>query len=376
MSSIPLRLAVQQRILPTYRVPFFEALAAACQGGLSVFAGRARRDEAVEEANRLETAHLTPARNVHLFGGDFYLCWQAGLRQWLANWSPDVLIVEANPRYLATPAAMRWMRTRRRPVIGWGLGAPVVGGAAAGLRNLFRHRFLHHFDALLTYSRQGAAEYVAAGFNPERIFVAPNAVTARPLQPPPLRPPRFDQQGAVVLFTGRLQARKRIDVLLRACACLPAELQPRLWIVGDGPARPQLEALAQQVYPPAKFFGSRHGDDLHPLLQAADLFVLPGSGGLAVQQAMASALPVIVAEADGTQGDLVRQCNGWLVTPGDLEALVNALRQALQTPEPLRRMGNESYRIVTEEINLERMVEVFAHAIRSVLPQTASPQEN
>ena len=38
----------------------------------------------------------------------------------------------------------------------------------------------------------------------------------------------------------------------------------------------------------------------------ADLFVLPGTGGLAVQEAMSYALPVIVAKGDGTQEDLVR----------------------------------------------------------------------
>ncbi|MDZ4158797.1 MAG: glycosyltransferase family 4 protein [Anaerolineaceae bacterium] len=367
MNAIPVRLGLQQRVLPVYRVPFFEALASACERGLSVFAGKARKEEAVEEADQLQSARLVRGHNLHLFGGRYYLCWQGGLFDWLADWSPDVLILEANLRYLRATAATRWMHARRRPVIGWGLGAPPTRGAFSALVEAYRLRFLRRFDALITYSQAGAAEYIAAGYPPERIFVAPNAATPKPIHPPPQRPPRFSQQGAVVLFIGRLQARKRIDLLLRACASLPSERQPRLWIVGDGPCRPELEALAQQTYPRAEFFGARHGRELDPLLQSADLFVLPGSGGLAVQQAMSQALPVMVAEADGTQADLVRPQNGWLLPPGDLQALTDRLQEALSDPVRLRRMGSESYRIAAEEINIERMVQVFELAIRTVI---------
>jgi glycosyltransferase involved in cell wall biosynthesis len=153
---------------------------------------------------------------------------------------------------------------------------------------------------------------------------------------------------------------------LHACASLPEELKPRLVIVGDGPERPALEALSRQVYPPAEFPGAQRGAGLEGWFQAADLFVLPGTGGLAVQQAMAYGLPVIVAQGDGTQDDLARPGNGWLIPPDDLPALAAALRQALSDPARLRRMGRESYRIVVEEINLESMTEVFLRAARLV----------
>ncbi len=173
-----------------------------------------------------------------------------------------------------------------------------------------------------------------------------------------------------MLFVGRLQKRKRIDFLLQACAALPAELQPRLWVVGDGPARGEFEAVARDVYPQAKFTGSRHGEELAGIFRQADLFVLPGSGGLAVQQAMSYGLPVIVAEGDGTQDDLVRPKNGWLLPPDDQPALQaaleTALQMALQDPAALRRMGEASYRLVVEEVNLEKMAEAFVMAANGV----------
>jgi glycosyltransferase involved in cell wall biosynthesis len=294
-----------------------------------------------------------------------YQCWQPNLLEWLGNWDPDVLIVEANPRYRCTPGAIRWMHKRQRPVIGWGLGAPPLRGALGAWRRRSRRAFLLSMDAIIAYSQRGAGQYQVLGFPSQRIYVAPNAVSPRPVDPPPERPPEFmGRPGA--LFVGRLQSRKRIDNLLYACAALPQALQPRLWVVGDGPARAEFEVLAGEVYPPAEFLGALYGAELGAYFKAADLFVLPGTGGLAVQQAMAYALPVIVAQGDGTQDDLVRPHNGWQVPPDDVEALTGALRQALSDPARLRVMGAASYQIVYHEVNLGRMVQVFIEAAQAV----------
>jgi len=74
-----------------------------------------------------------------------------------------------------------------------------------------------------------------------------------------------------------------------------------------------------------------------------------------------------VAKGDGTQDDLVRPENGWQVPPGDYGALVATMREALSDVGRLRQMGKESFRIVSEEINLEKMVEVFVDALNSIL---------
>ena len=231
---IPLRLGLVQRVLPAYRVPFFDTLARVCSGGLGLFAGQPRPSEMIETGAQPQSAQLFTARNRHLLSGSFYLCWQSGLLDWLNRWQPAVLVVEANPRYLALPAAIQWMHARRRAVIGWGLGAP----ASTGLRAAVRRRFLGQFDAMIAYSRQGAAQYVAAGLPAKRVFVAPNAVTARPHDPPPQRPEKYAGGRPTLLFVGRLQARKRIDLLLQACAGLPDDLKPRLWLVATAQREP------------------------------------------------------------------------------------------------------------------------------------------
>jgi len=363
MDHFPGTLAIQQRVLTPYRAVFFDALAKACDGGAGVFAGLPRHEESIATTDILQVARYTGARNIHILNGAFYLCWQPGLTNWLEATNPDALIVEANPRYISTPAAVRWMKAKRRPVLGWGLGAPPISGPFASLRKARRVSFLSKFDALITYSRRGADEYSALGYPSERIHVAPNAASPRPSAPLPTRPPVFIGKPCV-LFVGRLQARKRIDTLLQACADLPREIQPRLVIVGDGPERAALETLAKTVYPSAEFTGAKHGPDLVPFFNAADLFALPGTGGLAVQEAMSHGLPVIMGQGDGTNNDLIRPANGWQLSRPEI--LVETLREALQDAPRLRRMGAESYRIVSEEINLETMVEVFVRALNQL----------
>src|SRR5215207_8596249 len=352
------KLAVQQRVLPNYRAPFFDLLASACDGGMSLFTGLPRSGEGIATADGLQVAHYELGENLHFFSDSFYLCYQRGLLDWLKSWDPDVLIAEANPRYLSTPAAVKWMHGQNKPVIGWGLGSPPV----RGFRKQRRLSFVIQFDAMIAYSQRGADEYAALGFPREKIFVAHNAVALAPASSPPGRPEKVDRP--TILFVGRLQVRKRIDSLLHACAQLGST--PRLVIVGDGPEREILQALAREVYPQAEFTGAKHGAALTPYFSEADLFVLPGSGGLAVQEAMSYGLPIIVAQGDGTQDDLVRKENGWQIPPDDFGALVSTMKEALSDLARLRNMGKESYRIVKEEINIEKMVEVFVTAVNSL----------
>ena len=167
-----------------------------------------------------------------------------------------------------------------------------------------------------------------------------------------------------MLFVGRLQPRKRVDLLLKACAAVRP--QPDLWIVGDGPDRIRLEQVAENHYPAARFFGALRGADLDERFATADLFVLPGTGGLAVQQAIANGLPVIVAEADGSQAELVSSHNGWQIVPGDQDDLTRALQSAFEDPEALIEKAKNSYQISTEQANIDIMATAFIEALNRV----------
>jgi glycosyltransferase involved in cell wall biosynthesis len=350
---------------------------------MSIFAGDPLPNEGISTTMSSSVFEIYHTRNRHFKdpSNSAYLCRQDGILEWLSAWDPDALIIEANPRHLSSRRAIKWMHRKGRPVIGWGLGAPELSGRVLGkltvnwVQKRFRHRFLNSLDGLIAYSHRGATEYVAEGVPGDRVFVATNAVMRRPAEPPPRR--SSDYQGPLkLLFVGRLQARKSLENLFIACADLPVDLQPHMWIIGDGPARSYFQSIANEMYPQTEFLGARYGEELRSYFLKADLFVLPGTGGLAVQEAMAYGLPVIVAKGDGTQEDLVRAKNGWLIPPGDIESLKRALTAALADVKSLRMKGLESYRIVQDEVNLDNMVIAFVQALNTCLTHSSMNSKN
>lgn len=358
---------LQQRVLPAYRAPFFDALAAALPGGLGVFAGEPYAGESILQAEALRVARWTRATNRTVGAGRARMLWQSGWRQWLERENPQAVVLEANPRYLSNLFILRAMRGTGKQVLGWSLG-PI---AANGINGAILRSFYPAFSAMIVYSRSGAEAFRQVGLAPERIFVAPNAVEStvaeRLLRAPEgraqARAELTPDEKPVVLFVGRLQQRKRVDLLIRACA--RASVPCRLVIVGDGPDRARLEQIAGGILPAARFTGDVRGDALGKIFLAADLFVMPGTGGLALQEALLYGKPVAVAEADGSQADLVRPGeNGWILPPGEEDALVAVLREALGNPIRLNSMGEASRRIVRETATMEKMVAGFVQALQ------------
>ncbi len=369
MKTIPYRLGLEQRLYPAYRQPFFELLAGRSKNGFCLFAGKAQPGEGILEASALKNGEFVSASNTYVVRGKHYLFRQEDLLHWLEAWKPQVLILEANPRHLGLNRAIEWMHQHSGKIIGWGLGTGGAGGLLARLRQGFRRSFLRDFDALITYSRQGKSEYESAGITEGNIFVASNAVSPRPAWSLPRRDKDFSHRKPIVLFVGRLLERKSVNRLIHACSRLPRELQPGLTVVGEGPARSSLEALAAQVFPDTRFTSDLRGRELTDIYKRADLFCLPGTGGLAIQQAMSYGLPIIAGVGDGTQTDLVREENGWQLQSDSTQELVKVITAALSDPKKLRRMGEASFKIVKNEVNLESMVDTFAAAVEFVMIQ-------
>lgn len=135
----------------------------------------------------------------------------------------------------------------------------------------------------------------------------------------------------VVLYVGRVAAEKRIDLLPEAIRGLP---NTRLVIVGDGPFRSELQRRCAGL--PVHFTGYLKGDDLATAYASADVFVFPSDTdtfGQVVQEAMASALPVVAARAGGALDLIHHGQNGYLFTPGVVSDLRSRLCEVLASDE-------------------------------------------
>ncbi len=373
------RLGIVQRVLTTYRVPFFEKLAAVSEFDVAVFAGQPMMGESIKIADALVNVQRYIANNRYVLKPENMIIWQTNIVKWLCEFNPDVLVMEANPRILSHRQAIRWMHQRRRPILGWGLGEleRVGTGVSVALRNLVARKLICSFDGMIAYSTKAKADYMKAGVTSDRIFIAHNSIDNSESEHYMAQLSDLqwvaawrtnnglDPHSPIILFVGRLITGKQIDLLIRAC--MPLFPRCQLLIVGDGPARSDIEQLALPYSSSIHFLGHQTGEALALSFIASDVFVLPGAGGLALHQAMSYGKSVIASFGDGTEADLIRDGqNGLLFRPGDVDDLTDKIETLLSMPERIREMGQDSLAIVRNEINLDRMADSFLLAVETV----------
>lgn len=184
----------------------------------------------------------------------------------------------------------------------------------------------------------------AAGLPRRRIQVIRNGIDpARPLAVADGLPPREPGEVRIGYF-GRLSREKGVHVLLRALAELMARApHVRAVIVGDGPERAELEALAAQLGLSGRvsFLGFR--PEARALMEQVDIVAhlpLYEGFGLVVLEAMAVGRPVVASDAAGGLRDIVAHGTTGLVVPvGDAAAAARALLHLVERPEERRRLG-------------------------------------
>ncbi len=162
----------------------------------------------------------------------------------------------------------------------------------------------------------------------------------------------------LLLSVGRLEANKGFHVLLDALAhpVLKRALPPRWrWVlVGDGPMRGWLahQVAAAGLGDRVVFAGRVDTDDLHGWYEAAGFFVHPTlyeGSSLVTLEAMAHRRAVVATRAGGLADKVRPGVNGWLVDPGNADALATAIRDALRVLDRLPQMGDQSRLIVERE---------------------------
>jgi len=184
--------------------------------------------------------------------------------------------------------------------------------------------------AVVCVSEPLARDTVALlGADPARTLVIPNTFDAASftVRETPL-------SADTLLSVGRLVDVKGHRVLIEALALLaPNQPDLRLRVVGEGPERGSLEALAAGlgVADRVTFPGALDREALAAEYRSADLFVLPSlreGFGVVLLESLASGTPVVATASGGPQG-IVGPAEGELAEPGDAESLASAIGRAL-----------------------------------------------
>jgi colanic acid/amylovoran biosynthesis glycosyltransferase len=211
-----------------------------------------------------------------------------------------------------------------------------------------------HASRLVTQSKFIRAELLGAGAPEEKIHILPIGIQLVP-DPPAAVPNR------AVLFVGRLVEVKGCEDLIRAVSGLPET--PAVTVIGDGPRRGELEALASELRVPARFLGTQSPDFVAQMMSEHRLFCVPSKRalngareglGMVFLEAAAHRMPVVSYASGGVPEAVLNGLTGLLAPEGDVSALARNIQCLLDDRALAARMGAAGRARVEREFEIAK----------------------
>ena len=303
----------------------------------------------------------------------------------------------AIPHMMSAYLAMQLLRDRNAPIPKvvttlHGTDVTLVGSDPALVP---MHRFLlSQCDALTTpsaYLRDAAHAQIGIP-QTSPIQVIPNFVDTEffcPLRPSPSSAERCallsqllgktiseeeSATTAVLLHSSNFRPVKRIDdviqLFVRVTQLLPEGRRGVLFLVGDGPEKPRMEALAESmgVAAAVRFLGIQH--DFRTLLQHSDVFLLPSTiegFGLSALEALSCGVPVVASRAGGLVEVVEDGKTGFLCPVGDVAAMADAVLRILSIPNLRSALAQNARRQVEERWQSDQVIDQYESLYMRIL---------
>lgn len=344
------KVAVLTNVVAPYRLPIFERLAQRFEVEVVCSGPEANRQGWRPVLDQVAQVRVSRAWGVTFrwhkrdpAGGVLdtrYLHVNPGLVPVLLRFSPAAVI--SDELGFRTLVALVYGKLFRRPVWVWWGGTThterAIGWARRGLRRLLAPRI----DRWLSYGASSTEYLAALGVDRERVVELQNSIPERRYVEPAAPAFHLDPRP-VVLCVARLVRGKGVDLLLRAAARLQADgLVFSIAIVGQGPERPALVRLAEELkLRDVHFLAERGPDQVPGVYRSGDVLVFPTLDdvwGLVVNEALWSGLPALVSIYAGCAGELVPAASTFdPLNPEDFEAKLRlAVGGRLPPPDPSR----------------------------------------
>jgi len=181
----------------------------------------------------------------------------------------------------------------------------------------------------------------------------------------------------VVGNVGRFSAQKNpLEWVHVAAIIAGAAPQARFLLVGDGPLRPEVQALLEQTGLAGQVVLPGLRRDVARMLAAMDVFLLTSLWeGLprVIPQALATGLPVVATRADGSAEAVEPGVTGYLCAPGDLECLAQRVLDLLAAPDLRAALGANGRRTAQQEFDLNAMIAKIDALYTRLLHERGAP---
>jgi glycosyltransferase involved in cell wall biosynthesis len=359
--------------LPAYRKAFFEKLNYQLEKknikltvvhGSSFFKKSIKPDATPAYSTiPLETIEYSP------FG--YRIVRWKGMFKALRTVRPEMVIILFSPGNITFWLVQIYCYLNKVKIGLWSNGS--VRNEIVGIRRKFRGVFLNFFTRRATfhicYGTRYEKELLASGYDRSRIFVAQNTIDVEKIMAENARKCEKPADVYSFLFVGALVEGKNLDLAIKAIARLIREgYKVKFKIVGSGELIDDLKSLVkeEQMDENISVHGYITDEKIPDFFNEADVFLLPGTGGLAINEAMAYGLPLISTIADGTIIDLLSEGdNGYFLNDiPDFDNIYELCKKILhKSKEELLKMGEVSRKIITEKASLSNMVNGFEKAV-------------
>ena len=352
------RLVLVTEIIAPYRVPVFNALAKHPGIDLHVIF-LSENDPTLRQWNvpkdEIRFSHeVLSSYRKRLAGYHLLVNW--GVTSALERARPDAILC-GGYNYIASWECLRFAQLQRIPFLLWVESTARDQRNGRSLVESFKRAFLRRCSGFVVPGKASREYLRSFGVAEHLIFTAPNAVdvafysrqaeTVRTEQESRRRGLNLPQR--YFLYLGRMVPEKGVFDLISAYGTLSSQTRTNLGLVmvGDGPARAELESRAAAFgQNGVRFAGFAQRDAASAYYGLADAFILPthsDTWGLVVNEAMACGLPVIVSSAAGCVSDLVDEgWNGRVTQPGNISQLAVAMENLVQNEALRVEMGKHS----------------------------------
>lgn len=374
-----LRVAILQRVCTGYRKGLYQRLAESEKITLRVFIGEDIPNSKVKSVQDLAGIDIVKLSTHFIRIRKRIFANHINLYESLKVFAPDVIICEGESNLFSYLKAIvyKW-RNSNVKLIHWSLGGlPGKSENVYSVKAKIKSLLHKPFDCFIVYSSFGKLALERLGHLSEHIVIATNVsdtdyhlrqstmlqMTCEEAREKVGLPDRF-----TVLYVGAIESEhKRLEELIHAATFLDP-IKFNVVIVGDGEGLQELMKSVQDSTLSHVFFPGRIQTGLSNYYRAADVFVLPGRGGMVISEAMAYALPVIVFQADGTEYDLVdNDKTGVLLEYGTAEEMAESIKKLAKDTRQAKQMGVNAQKLVQEQFNRTAMVNRIIDAIRIVV---------
>jgi glycosyltransferase involved in cell wall biosynthesis len=363
---------------PNYRHDFFDLLHSrllSINCKLVIIVGDNIIDKDIKECECFSNFTVIKLNRIgfSLFG--FRVEWKIGLLNTLIRIKPQKTIFMFNAGIINYSLAMIYLFFIKKPFFIWGSGYQRVGlsNFQHRIKDRFKRFFMSLSSGFISYSDFYAKKLYNSGYNQNKIFVARNTINIERLLTDISQSSLPKSAGIFrFLYVGALIKGKRLDTVLHACKLVRnVNTFFQFDIIGNGSDFESLSMQARNLYLDdyVIFHGAKYGKELQEFFLKANAFVLPGTGGLALNEAMVYSLPIIATPGDGTGYDLIcDNINGFLLSPDyDVSELAEKMLCFLNFDSSvLENMGKRSKYHITRNYTLNNMVNQFYNAIHLI----------